>query len=304
LQQKILRHKAGKPYFMNYAGNVIRPPSEADAIILQVTVGCSYNKCTFCGAYKDTRFRIKAVETIDADLAFAAKYCRRQRRLFLADGDVLILSQRRLVELFGRIRRALPWIRRVSLYGNARAIRSKSVDQLLQLKSMGLDRIYMGLESGCNEILDMVANGETAATMTAAAEKVTKAQIFLSVTALLGLGGVGLSSRHAVETAGVVNNMAPQQLAVLTLMPLGNTQLGRAVATGAFVLPTPRAILQELRTLVSHLENFRCQFHANHASSYLPLTGRLPRDKDALLRALAMAVNGSAPLVPEYRRAL
>lgn len=289
---------------MNYVGNVIRPPSEANAIILQVTVGCSYNKCTFCGVYKDTPFQLKVTDTIEADLEFAKKYCRNQNRVFLADGDVLILSQRRLVQLFSRIHRHLPWITRISLYGNARAIRGKSISQLLELKSMGLDRVYLGLESGCDKVLQNVRKGETATTMTTAGKKIREAGIFLSVTTLLGLGGVTLSSQHAVDTAEVLNLMEPNQIAALTLMPLQNTALGRDLAAGKFTLPAPSEILKELHLLISHLKNVKCQFHANHASSYLPLAGRLPRDKNSFLASIDMALNGATPLVPDYRRAL
>ncbi len=289
---------------MNYAGTIIRPPSEANSIILQVTVGCSYNKCTFCGVYKDTPFQLKPPETIDSDLQFAQKYCRRQNRVFLADGDVLILSQNRLVELLAKIRRQLPWVRKVSLYGNARAIRSKSAEQLAILKSLGLDRVYMGLESGCDRVLHAVEKGETATSMLAAGKKITAAGLFLSVTVLLGLGGTALSAQHAIDTAGVLNKMAPHQIAALTLMPLENTRLGREVAAGTFALPSPSEILQELHLLISHLQNVKCQFHANHASSYLPLAGRLPRDKDTFLASIAMALNGTTTLVPDYRRAL
>ena len=289
---------------MNYIGNIIRPPSEANSIILQVTVGCSYNKCTFCGIYKDTPFHLKTLETIDSDLQFAQKYGRRQKRVFLSDGDALILSQNRLVELLARIRRQLPWVRKVSLYGNARAIRSKSTEQLASLKSLGLDRVYMGLESGCDRVLHAVNKGETAASMLAAGRKITTAGLFLSVTVLLGLGGTALSAQHAIDTAEVLNTMAPHQIAALTLIPLANTRLGREVSAGAFALPSPSEILQELHLLIFHLQNVKCQFHANHASSYLPLAGRLPRDKEIFLTSIAMALNGTTPLVPDYRRAL
>ena len=289
---------------MNYIGNVIRPPSEANSIILQVTAGCSYNKCTFCGAYKDTPFQLKAQETIEEDLQFAQQYCRKEKRVFLADGDVLILSQRRLIDIFNRIHQQLPWVTRISLYGNAKAVRNKSAEQLLELKTMGLDRVYLGLESGCDAILHSVRKGETAATMTAAGRKIRQTGLFLSVTTLLGLGGVSLSSQHAIETAEVLNKMAPSQIAALTLMPLNNTELGREVAAGTFTLPSPTQILQELYLLISHLRNVKCQFHANHASSYLPLAGRLPRDKDAFLASIKMALDGATPLVPDYRRAL
>jgi radical SAM superfamily enzyme YgiQ (UPF0313 family) len=295
---------------MNYIGNVIRPPSEADAIILQVTVGCSYNKCTFCGAYKESeenkesQFRIKPEKTVEVDLEFARKHYRDKTRVFLADGDVLILSHNRLVKLFEKIKKYLPWVKRISFYGNAKAIRSKTATQLEDLKARGLDRVYMGLESGCDEVLHLVKKGETAATMIAAAQKIREAGIFLSVTVLLGLGGVKLSRRHAVETAEVLGFMAPRQIAALTLMPLPNTELGEDVLSGAFTLPLPQEILKELQLLVSHLKDVRCQFHANHASSYLPLAGRLPKDKERLLAAIEMAMKGVTPIVPEYRRAL
>ncbi len=289
---------------MEYVGNVIRPPSEADAIILQVTVGCSYNKCTFCGAYKDVSFAIKDEATITRDLQFARECCRNHKRVFLADGDVLILSQKRLVRLFHLIHEYLPWISRISLYGNARAIRNKSQENLSELKALGLDRVYMGLESGCDEILQRIQKGETAETMIAAAKKIRGAGIFLSVTALLGLGDVTLSERHAADTAKALSAMAPNQIAILTLMPLENTILGQEVLVGKFFLPNPQVILAELSLLLSCLQNIRCQFHANHASSYLPIFGRLPKDREALLAAIEMAKSGAVLLVPEHRRAL
>ncbi|MBU1565005.1 MAG: radical SAM protein [Proteobacteria bacterium] len=289
---------------MQYVGNVIRPPSEADSIILQVTVGCSYNKCTFCGAYKDVSFTIKDEAEIKQDLRFARQHCRNQKRVFLADGDVLILSQKRLVRLFQLVHEYLPWISRISLYGNARAIRGKSKDILLELKALGLDRIYMGLESGCDEILQRIEKGETAESMIAAGRKIRGVGIFLSVTALLGLGGIALSKRHAEKTAKVLTAMAPSQIAMLTLIPLKNTVLGQEIQAGKFLLPNPQEILAELSLLIRHLQNVRCQFHANHASSYLPIFGRLPKDQVDLLASIEMAKSGASPLVAEHRRAL
>lgn len=289
---------------MEYVGNVIRPPSEADSIILQVTVGCSYNKCTFCGAYKDVPFAIKDEATIIRDLQFARQYCRNHHKVFLADGDVLILSQKRLVHIFHLVRQALPWISRISLYGNARAIRKKTKDNLTELKELGLNRVYMGLESGCDEILHRVHKGESAKTMIAAAQKISGVGLFLSVTTLLGLGGLALSKRHAEETAKVLTAMAPSQVAVLTLIPLANTALGEEVLAGRLVLPDAQAILDELSQLITHMGKIRCQFHANHASSYLPIFGRLPKDRQALLGAIELAKNGEVALVPDLRRAL
>lgn len=289
---------------MHYDGDIIRPPSEADSIILQVTAGCSHNRCTFCGAYKDKRFRIRTPEEITENIDFAARYCTRQHKVFLADGDVLILSQRRLVPLFRKIRAALPWVRRISLYGNAKAIRSKSVEQLRELKALGLDRIYMGLESGHDGVLRMVRKGETADSMVSAAQRAAEAEIFLSVTVLLGLGGRTLSMEHARATGQTLTRMAPRQIAALTLMPLVGTELGNQVASGTFALPDSTEMLRELREMLTFIECDRVQFMANHASNYLPLTGRLGRDKAALLAVIDQALDGRTPLVPEYFRAL
>ncbi len=289
---------------MNYDGNIIRPPSEADSIIIQVTVGCSHNHCTFCGAYKDKQFRIRTEEEIAANLSFAGRYCTRQRKVFLADGDALILSQERLTTLFRRIRTALPQVRRISLYGNAKAIRSKSVQQLQELKELGLDRIYMGLESGDDEILTRVRKGESAATMISAAGKVAHAGIFLSVTVLLGLGGREHSLQHARATGLVLSKMAPQQIAALTLMPLIGTPLGEQAANGNFLLPDAAAMLKELKEMIQFINCDKVQFMANHASNYLPISGRLGRDKNAILATIDQAMQGRIALTPESYRAL
>lgn len=289
---------------MQYIGNIIRPPSEADSIILQVTVGCSYNKCTFCGAYKDTPFAVKSSDSIVQDLRFAAKKYTLHRRLFVADGDALILSQKKLLHLLKQIQKHLPWIRRVSLYGNARSVRNKSTDELKELAANGLDRIYLGLESGSNTVLDLIKKEESQQTMIEAAGKIRRAGIFLSVTALLGIGGIEHSHSHSQETGRALRLMHPHQIALLTLMPLENTPLGRDVAAGEFELPTPHQMLGELHTILSKLTDIRCQFHANHASSYLPIFGRLPKDRPKLLKMVEAALSGEVAMVPEYRRTL
>lgn len=289
---------------MHYIGNVIRPPSEANSIILQVTTGCSHNKCTFCGAYKDQPFTIKDLSVVKEDLQFAKDHCRKQKRLFLADGDVLILSQKRLLNLLSEVRLTLPWVNKVSLYGSAKAVRSKTLSQLQELKSLGLDRVYMGLESGCDTVLQNIRKNDTAKGMIAAAHSVKDAGLFLSVTALLGLGGKEYSLQHSLDTARTLNSMQPNQIAVLTLMILENTPLAQDVKSGMFKLLSPVDILKELYHLVENLNGVRCQFHANHASSYLPLAGRLPKDHQFLLDQISMAIEGSITTTPEHRRAL
>ena len=289
---------------MHYEGTVIRPPSEADSIILQVTVGCSRNHCTFCGAYKEVRFRIKEEEIVAKDIDFAAQYCTNQKRVFLADGDALIIPQKRLEKLCSYILSRLKNVRRISLYASADSIRSKSISELQRLKQLGLDRTYMGLESGDDEVLRAVKKMETAASLETAGRKIVDSGLFLSTTVISGLAGKHGSLRHACRTAELLNRIAPNQIAALTLMPMENTALGRDILAHRFALLSPVEILEELKILVEHITVERTQFAANHASNYLPVTGRLKRDKSKILNALEQALKGKSALVPEYSRSL
>jgi len=289
---------------MQYEGNVIRPPSEADSIILQVTVGCSHNQCTFCGAYREVEFRIKSEEEIREDLEFASLHCRRLKRVFLADGDVLSLSFRRLHSLLLLIRKKLPWVSRISLYGNAKNICHKAVSDLQTLKELGLDRVYMGLESGHAEVLKAIDKGVGVDRMIEAAGKIKKAGLFLSVTALLGIGGTKLSREHAIETGKILSLMSPDQIAVLTLMLLPDTPLFEDHQKSTFSLPSNRQLLAELKVMVENINIKRGQLHANHASNYLPIAARLPRDKHRILCMLDLAISGRIDLKAEHLRAL
>lgn len=287
---------------MHYVGQIIRPPSEAHSIILQVTVGCSHNRCTFCGAYKDKRFEIKDDPIVQSDLDFAAQYCRNQNKVFLADGDALVIPFKRLKKIFSDIRVKLPWVNRISLYASARSIRSKSVEQLIELKKLGLDRVYLGLESGNDEVLALVKKGETAESMIAASEKIREAGLFLSAMVILGLAGREMSSKHAIETAKVLNRMQPKRIAALTLMLLDNTELARLYRDGRFELLEPVEMLKELRLLIENL-NTPSQFFANHASNYLPIMGRVPRDTEKMLEMIDDGLQDTHQLVPEgFRR--
>lgn len=289
---------------MHYQGTIIRPPSEAHAVILQVTVGCSHNRCTFCGAYRDRKFQIKDEDIVLQDIEFARQYCTRQTTVFLADGDALVLGQRRLTALFEQIHGQLPWIRRISLYANCRDILQCSVAELTELKAAGLGRIYMGLESGHDKTLAVIKKGATARQMIEAGQRVREAGIFLSVTSLLGIAGLRYSLQHAADTADVLTAMQPSQIAVLTLMLLDNTELGRAAAHGRFQMPDKLGLFQELRVLITGLNPGRCQFQANHASNYFTLDGRLPRDKEKFLATIDQAIDGALSLKPETLRGL
>ncbi len=289
---------------MKYEGTVIRPPSEWDSIILQVTVGCSHNRCTFCGAYRDKQFRIKKQAEIEQDLAFAARYCRRQRTVFLADGDALVIPHQQMVPLFEKIRRQLPWVRRISLYANCRNILARSDEQLAQLKNLGLGRIYMGLESGHDPTLTAVAKGANAAEMIRAGRRVRRAGLFLSVSCLLGLAGRQHSLAHAAATAELLCAMEPSQIAILTLMVQDNTELAYRQQAGSFIMPDRQELFIELRTLVEGLDGIRAQFQANHHSNYFTLDGRLPRDKKKFLTIIDQAETGKILLRAENQRAL
>ncbi|MEN8188998.1 MAG: radical SAM protein [Thermodesulfobacteriota bacterium] len=289
---------------MNYQGDVIRPPSEADSIIIQATVGCSHNSCTFCGAYKNKVFRIRDVAEVEENIDLCNRYQPEAKTVFLADGDALILSQKRLTSLLTLIRERLPRIRRISVYANAKAIRNKSVRDLADLRSLGLGRIYMGLESGDGEVLASVKKGETPESMLAAATRVREAGIFFSVTVLLGLAGDSGSTDHAIKTGLLLSEMAPNQIAALTLMPIPSTPLSDDIQRGIFTLPDANSMLRELRTMLEYIHCDRTQFMANHASNYLPLQGRLQRDRDKLIHTIDQALDGKRTLSPEFTRGL
>lgn len=288
---------------MHYEGTVIRPPSEAHSILFQVTTGCSYNKCIFCGAYKNTPFTDRK-ERLEEDLIFAEKHCKHKNRVFLADGDALILSFEYLREVLHKIRQRLPWVNKISVYANGKAIRSKTQEQLLALQHLGLDRIYLGVESGHEKTLDFIRKGETRESFIDAAKAVSSAGLFLSTTILLGIGGRDHSLEHARQTAELLNVMAPKQIGALMVMPIPGTALYEMVSNGTFILPDRMALLAELKMLIEHLTLDRVQFHANHASNYLPLSGRLQRDTKKFLLTIEEALQGKVDLTPDHLRFL
>ncbi len=289
---------------MHYEGNIIRPPSEANSILLQVTVGCSRNKCTFCGTYKGERFRIKPDAIIMEDIAFAAKHCRRQRRVFLCDGDALIIPQKRLLKILKEIEKQLPWVTRVGLYANAKALKMKTIDELKALKAHGVGIVYMGLETGDDITLKNINKGATAEQMIAMGRKAKEAGFKLSVTVLLGIAGPERSQVHAKETGRVLSEMDPDYIGALSLMLIPDTALHQAYVSGKFRLIEPQEMLAELRTMIASTHLTRGLFHANHASNYLPIRARFPKDKETTLELIDEALKGKVPLKPEYLRAL
>ncbi len=289
---------------MDHQGTVIRPPSEAESILFQVTLGCTHNKCSFCGAYRDKRFAIKPEETFLEDIAFAQKYCGRQRRAFLCDGDVLTLSTSRIKTYLIQIKQNLPQVLRVSAYGNAKGLRNKSVAELEELREHGLGVVYMGLESGDDATLEAVNKGVDSATIIEQGRKIRTAGIKLNVTALLGLAGTERSLTHARATGLALSRMQPDYVGVLSLMLIPGTPLYADWEAGRFALPGAYGMLKELREMLAATELSRGVFMANHASNYLPIRCRMPGQKGTTLAKIDQALAGNTPLTPESMRRL
>jgi len=289
---------------MHYEGMVIRPPSEANSILLQVTLGCSHNKCTFCGTYRGKRFNIKEDDVIFEDIEFAGKHCRRQNRLFLCDGDALVIPMRRLVPILERIRDRLPWVERVGVYANTKSIKMKTDEELAQLRKLGLKIAYMGLESGDDKVLEAIRKGADADKMITMGKKLKKAGIKVSVTVLLGLDGRKGSLDHARETGRVLTAMDPDFVGALSLMLIPGTELHDQHEKGEFQLPGPEEMLTELGAMIAATNLTDGLFHANHASNYVPIRAHLPQDKEKTLELISQALDGKIPLKPEYMRAL
>lgn len=289
---------------MHYEGVCIRPPSEAYSILLQVTLGCSHNKCAFCGTYKDKRFSIKDDRIILGDILFASKYMKRQDKVFLMDGDALVIPQKRLMWILDRIKEHLPWVKRVGAYANAKSIRLKSLEELIQLRENGLGILYYGVETGDDERRKEISKGSSAQTCIEMGRKVKRAGIKLSVTVLLGIAGVEGSLEHARATGRLLSDMDPDFVGALTVMLIPGTALHEAFQRGEFTLPDEKALLAELREMILHTHLSRGLFYSNHASNYLPVKARLPKGKQEALDLIDRALQGKIGLRPEWMRAL
>lgn len=286
---------------IQYEGTVYRPPSEAHSLILQATIGCSYNRCTYCAMYQDKRFRQRSREDLRADMdrAAAAWGRRAVRRVFLADGDALIMRTARLLEILEDLRERFPAFERASVYASPQSLDTKSVEDIAALKAAGLTVYYAGPETGHPQVMADIEKGVTPDQFAAGARKVVEAGAKLSVIFLLGIGGTALSREHAVASAEWCNAVQPRFVSTLTLTPVPGTPIHERIARGDLVLPDVRGILEEMRAFVEHLELKGAIFRSNHASNQLPIGGTLPKDKGALLSLLdAYLADGSLPLRP------
>jgi len=284
-------------------GYCIRPPSEARSILLQATLGCSHNKCTFCDAYKAKRFAIKDRAIWDRDLDYASRCMRGHKRLFVMDGDALVMPMRHWEWLLDNIARRLPGVERISTYANAKGVALKSDDDLQRLRDLGLAMVYYGVESGHPDVLARVKKGSDPEKLYTQARRLKDAGFILSVTVIVGLGGKELSMEHAKATGELLSRMDPDYVGALTLITPHGAPLGDDLKNGAFVLPEPLELLSELGVMFAHTHLTKGMFTANHASNYLPIKAYLPEDREKTMALIRQALEGKIQLKSEWMRA-
>jgi len=289
---------------MNYETPLYRPPSEAQSLILQATIGCSHNACTFCSMYSKKKFRVRSLEEVYEDISWARANYGKVQRIFLADGDALAMETEALLAILKKLTDSFPEAERISIYAGPKNILAKTEQELVAIRQAGIKLAYFGLESGDAEVLQAVKKGVTPQEMIKAASKVRAAGIELSLTVILGLGGKKHSRQHALHTAEVVSQIDPEYLAALTLMTEKSTPLAARIAGGEFSLLSPREVLLELKMMLACLEVKNCLFRSNHASNYFAVGGLLPLDKERLLAETEQALGDDLLLKNEYLRGL
>jgi len=287
---------------MHYEGTCIRPPPEASSILLQVTLGCSHNRCTFCGTFKDKRFQIKADDIILSDILFASTYMKGQDQVFLMDGDALIIPQKRLMWILERIQEHLLWVKRVGAYANTKSIGMKSLHELVELRENGLGKLYLGVETGDDEIRKKIDKGSTAQQCLEMGRRVKDAGMQLTLTLLLGIGGKAKSLAHARVTGELVSAIDPDYVGLLTVILIPGTPLWEEHERGDFAMPDERGLLMEMREMIAHTNVSHCLFTSQHASNYLLIRAWLPEGKQEVMDMIDAALRGEIGLRPEWVR--
>ena len=284
---------------MRYEGQIYRPPSEAASLILQATIGCSYNRCSYCAMYLEKRFRPRDAAELREDMALAVRVHgeRNVRRVFLADGDALILRTARLLEICEELHSHFPELQRAAVYSSPQSLLRKSPAELAELADAGLSMHYLGAETGHPEVLELIDKGVTREQMIDAGRRVVDAGARLSMIMLLGIGGTRLSHDHAVQSGTLVSAIDPRYVSTLTITPVPGTRFHDDVESGRIVLPDERGMLAEQRSMLANMDVTRAIYRGNHVSNSLPLGGNLPRDRQALLELLdAACADESVPL--------
>jgi radical SAM superfamily enzyme YgiQ (UPF0313 family) len=290
---------------MRYEGQIYRPPSEADAYILQATIGCSWNHCTYCDMYRDKKFRVRKLDDTLADVRNAgAAFGDKVRKVFVADGDALVLDLEHWEAILGACGDAFPNAKRISAYATAMNVNEKSPEELRRLRELGLSLLYMGPETGDDVTFKRIAKGSNFDEHVEAARRAHEAGMKISAIFLLGAGGTERSQEHAEASAKLITAMDPEFVSALTLTIIPGTPQAKLQASGRFTLPSVTRMLEELRTIVSEAEPTDAVFRTNHASNYLPLGGRLPADRSRIVAVLDKAIAGDIALRPEHSRGL
>ena len=291
---------------MRYEGQIYRPPGEWRSYF-QCTVGCSHNKCTFCGMYKTKKFHVRPMKEIIEDIAMAREYYGPNNvdKVFLCDGDAIVMRQEHLLQILEALYAAFPHLRQVTVYAGTRSTMTKTQEQLNELRKAGLTRAYLGVESGWDELLKKVNKGVTSEQMLQATSMLKAAGIDLWVMVILGLAGPGEpAKRHIEETIKVLNKMQANHVSCLSYMPEPNSPMYKDVQEGKFQLISPREYLEETRALVAGLNYGPFHFTSNHASNYVPLKGTLPDDREKFLSMIDQALGGKGHIRSEFSRGL
>ncbi len=301
--------RASVQEILDYEGPVYRPPSEADSLILQATIGCSWNHCTYCAMYRHKAYRERPLNELLDELRVVAEHVAQGRlepvrRVFVADGDALQMSTERWVEILEAIRMHLPRVTRISCYATARNLLGKSVEELTTLRELGLRLLYIGPESGDERTLKTIAKGATFADHVEGARRAREAGLSQSLIFLLGVAGAERGEAHARGAGKLTTEMDPRYVSLLTVTVVPQTPLATLTSRGKYTVPEVPDLLREIGWFLEEARPRKCVFRSNHASNYLPLAGQLPRDRDQLLAEVERALRGERALRPEWARGL
>lgn len=290
---------------MRYEGDIYRPPSEAYSLLVQVTIGCTHNKCTFCKMFKDKKFRIRKLDEIIEDLAWARKRYRRVERMFLCDGDALALSNNRLMPILKYISDNFPECERVTIYGRATDVLKKTDEEMRELYEAGLTMVYIGAESGSDKVLKDICKGETRAQLIESVQRIEACGMQASVTFISGLAGKDGWEDHAVQTGTMISEMQPSYVGLLTLIVEPSVPMAKDIESGKLKLLSPDEVMAETLLMLKHTNVEKtCVLRSNHASNYISLRGNLPEDKERMMTQLRNAMENHDMFKDERFRAL
>lgn len=289
---------------MRYEGNMYRPPSEWKSYLLQVTIGCSHNACTFCGMFKDKKYRVRSLSEIMEDIDMAKKSFGTIHQVFLCDGDAIAMPTSDLLKIIHKLKRTFPEIRDISTYVGPKSTLSKSIEELKELHNAGLTKAYLGVESGDEQVLKETCKGVNTAQMREAGQNIVNSGIELFAIILIGLAGRERSKENALATAKIINEIKPYNLAAMTYTPVPGTKMYRDIEHGKFHVLNDTECLQETKELIQHISLDNLYFTSNHASNFVPIEGMLNKDKDNLLELLDKAIKGEIPKRNSFQRGL